>query len=1384
MKKKSAAKAAKKTPSKAFGAAPPGEPPQTPVVGVGASAGGLEAFTQLLGALPTDTGMAFVLVQHLEPKHESVLPKLLQKSTKMPVLEVREGIHVEPDKVYVIPANADMSLLDGLLHIVGRKATAGHHLPIDSFFISLAEARGAQAVGVILSGAASDGTVGFRAIKKAGGITIAQAPESAKFDGMPRSAIASGCVDLVLPPDRIAHELGRMTGHLFPGLRHGEETPEIPGIDEDWARLFRTLRRATGIDFGLYKPSTIKRRVARRMAVCKLDNFADYVKLLRQNPREVSALFGELLILVTEFFRDPEVYEILRLRVFPKILAERVAGEPIRIWVAGCSTGEEPYSVAITLLEALGERAAGVQVQIFATDVSEEAIDKARTGVYTAAELKGVTPEKLRRFFTPVNGHYQVNQPIREMCLFARHDLTRDPPFSKLDLITCRNVLIYMEAALQKRILAGFHWALKPSGYLMLGKSESLGANSDLFTATNRANRFFRKSVGAHVPVSIAQPIHEQILAAKIPLKEGAPRADVEREVDQALWERAGFAGLVVNNDLQILHVRGDTSPYVRLLPGKASLQLMRALREEIVLEVRAALQKARQGERAVRSEGIEFPQNGHKGIVNIEVRPLIRSGREKSFLILFEQAGVREAGAPPRQAKSGQRESVRADREASRLRDELARTRDYVKSIIRDQEATNEELKTANEEALSSMEELQSTNEELETAKEELQSSNEELVTLNEQLQNRNAELSQTSSDLGNILSGIDIPVVILDTERRIRRFTPPAEKLLGLIAGDIGRPIGKLRIGINIPPLDDLISAAFEKGATGTQQVQSETGRWYALRIHPDISGDGKVRGVLMTFVDIDEPKKIEEREAARANVSEATVQAVMESAGQAILAVDRMSRIVLANATAETMFGYARDVLLGKPVDMLLPQHLRGVYTKLSADWFRRPGNISGLELTALRKDGTQFPVQVNLSSLVAEGETRGVAFVSDISDRRKAEQTLSEYRERLTSEVAALGRLRTTAASLWQLHNLQQGLEQMIDAGRILLAADFGNIQLLNQGKQVLEIVAQRGFQPEFLEHFREVSAAEASACGRSLRARERTVIEDVNTDPDYAPHRMIAAAAGYRAVQSTPLFGSDGQPIGMFSTHFRNPHRPPEEDLARFDLYANQAAQFIERMRADEQMRRLSGALLSMQETGNREIARELHDVFSQELAAVGMDVSALQDIVKSDGEATQRLADVAVKIGNLSNDIHRTARELHPAILEDLGLEPALRQECDSFQQRTGIRTEFRASKIRAKIAQDAALCLYRLTQEALRNVHKHSKSPTAKVRLEEAPGGISLRVEDAGKGFDVGSAPRKAGLGLVSMEERTRLVNGTLTIESRPGSGTTVAAFVPLRQS
>ena len=872
-----------------------------PIVGIGASAGGLEAFNELLRALPPDTGMAFVLVQHLEARHESMLAKLLAGVTRMVVAEVKQGKRAQPDHVYVIPPNADIAIRNGVLQLMRREAPAGRHMPIDHFFQSLAKDQGARAIGVVLSGTAADGTLGLKAIKAEGGITFAQEPGSAKYDGMPRSAIAAGCVDFILSPEGIAMELSGIARRPY-----AEPVEVLPAGEEELAPILRLLRAASGVDFTYYKKATIKRRIARRMALLKMDTLGAYLGRLESHREELDALYRDILIHVTSFFREPEVFLAFERAILPKILAAKPAEDGIRIWIPGCSTGEEVYSIAMCVLEQIGDRAKGAPIQIFGSDISDKAIEHARAGIYPASALTGVSKERLRRFFTRSNEHhFQVSTALREVCIFARHDLTKDPPFSRLNLVSCRNVLIYLEPVLQKRVLATFHYALKDDGFLLLGRSETLGAFPELFRLMDKKNKFFTKRNGSGAATKAGPAPFERLAPPEIrPAAE--PAFDFEKEADQVVWERYGHAGFVVNQDLQLLLVRGDTSPYVRPAPGRPTLNVLKMLREELGFEVRAAVQKARRTGSAARQEGIRLKHGDRFREVNVEVRPLAGAkAGEKDFLVLFEEAGPL-ADLPP-DAPAGRK-----------LRTELSRTKEYLQAIIREQEATNEELKSANEEALSSMEELQSTNEELETAKEELQSTNEELVTLNEQAQIRNAELARLSDDLNNVLSGVEIPILLLGGDRRIRRFTPTAEKLLHLLPGDLGRPIGDIRLRMDIPDMDELISGAIQRGDELKREVRAEDGRWYALRMLPYRTGDRKIDGVLISFSDIDEVKRIQQTLRKERNF----VTSVVDAASNLLVAVlDREKRIVHFNRACQELTGYTLEEVKGKPQDFLL-------------------------------------------------------------------------------------------------------------------------------------------------------------------------------------------------------------------------------------------------------------------------------------------------------------------------------------------------------------------------------------------------------------------------------------------------------------------------------
>src|SRR5262245_46383409 len=770
------------------------------VVGVGASAGGLESFSQLLGALPSQANIAIVFVQHPSPQHESALPTLLATRTPLPVVQVTEGLRIEARHIYVIPPNVQMGITDGVLHLLPRSYDRSQFAPIDFFFQSLARWAENRAIGVILSGTASDGAAGIRDIKAAGGITIAQKPRTAKYDGMPRAAIATGMVDLVLSPQEIAEQLGHIQTHPYLGQHHiTQAEAEIAPSDDQLGEIFTLLRRISGVDFRQYKTPTVKRRLLRRMALHRLTDSAAYIRHLRENPKEVQSLYQDLLIHVTRFFREPDSFNVLTSEVFPEIIEARSEEEPIRIWVPGCATGEEAYSVAIALMEALGDQASNRRLQIFATDVSESAIEHARAGVYPLSISADVSAERLKRFFTKADGAYKVSKALRDACVFARHDLTRDPPFSRLDLVVCRNVMIYLDAGLQKRLISVFHYSLKSTGFLMLGPAETTG-HQHLFSVLDKRWRLYRKAaLDATLPIQFSIERYPHLPTPGAPARPAAKPdgRSVHDEATRVLLQKYGPPSVVVDENLQIVQFRGQTGHFLEPASGEPNLNLLKMAREGLLFPLRSAIHVARRKQRAVRKEGVSVRRNGDWHTINVEVMPL-SAGGGRHFIITFEdaQAVVRERGRKAGKAKKStgimRRET---DERIAGLTRELAASREYLQSIIQELEAANEELQSANEEILSSNEELQSTNEELDTAKEELQSTNEELNTVNEELHSRNEELSRANSDLMNLIATVDITILIVSADLRIRRFTPMAERMLNLIPGDVGRPIGHIK-------------------------------------------------------------------------------------------------------------------------------------------------------------------------------------------------------------------------------------------------------------------------------------------------------------------------------------------------------------------------------------------------------------------------------------------------------------------------------------------------------------------------------------------------------------------------------------------------------------
>ncbi|MBD2309004.1 PAS domain-containing protein [Chroococcidiopsis sp. FACHB-1243] len=1017
-----------------------------PIVGIAASAGGLEAFTQLLGHLSTDTGMAFVLIQHLSPNHESLLSEILARATPLPVREVHNGMKVEPNQVYVIPPNTQMTLFDDTLQLSPRTKVAGKYMPGDAFFTSLAADRGHKAIAVVLSGLDGDGSQGIKAVKAAGGVTFAECTTTARFDDMPSTAVATGNVDFVLPPAKIAEEIVNLSRNpMLVRPLPPIVTGELPEPADALATIFALLRSNTGVDFSRYKPNTLDRRIQRRMLLYKLEQLQDYAQYLQAHPAEVEALFEEILIHVTSFFRDPEAFELLKERVFPTIVQHKSAEFPIRIWVAGCSTGEEVYSIAISLLEFLADKSPQPPIQIFATDISELAINKARAGIYLENQMVEVSPECRRRFFHAIEGGgYQINKTVRELCVFARQNLGSDPPFSNVDLISCRNVLIYLGESLQKRILPIFHYSLTPTGFLLLGTSESTGQSANLFTLIEKKHRIYAKKLTATRPtISFASSSYPTVKASDRPAPTPVPAEefDLQRKVDRLIADRYAPIGIVIDDKMQVLQLRGEVDRYLKLVSGVANLNLFNLVRQGLMVELRAAIHQARRQEMPAIKNGLRIEEGDRSRVVNLQVIPFkVPPTEECRFLVLFEDAppavSSSSSVAPASPQGDLEQENARLKQELAVAIQERAATQEYLQAIIQEQEHSNQDLKVANEEILSSNEELQSTNEELETAKEEIQATNEELNTTNEELRSRNSELHQLNNDLTNLLGSINVPILMLTNDLRIRRFTPMAQRLFNFIPTDAGRPFSDIRANLIIPDLETLILEVLETLTLKELEVQTQAGQWYTLRIRPYRTTENQIDGVVLVLLDIDTLKRtVATLEAAR-NYAEAIVETVQVP----LLVLESDFRVNKANRSFYETFQVSPPKTAQSPIfDLGNGQWNIPQLRSLLEDVFASDIPLQNFEVEHQFERIGRKTMLLNACKIIPEGENQRILLsIEDITDRQqfetdRAQLLIQEQSARQQAEAAN----RAKDEFLSNLsHELRNPLNTMLGWAQIL------------------------------------------------------------------------------------------------------------------------------------------------------------------------------------------------------------------------------------------------------------------------------------------------------------------------------------------------------------
>ncbi|MBI1914684.1 MAG: PAS domain-containing protein [Planctomycetes bacterium] len=1337
-----------------------------PVVGIGSSAGGLEALQKFFRTMPADSGLAFVIITHLDPVRESHFAHVLARHTAMPVEEAAHGTPVAPNCVYVIPPGKYLSLHGGVLHLsdLGETgAPASPRVPIDFFFRSLAEDCQERAIGIVLSGTGSEGALGLKEIHAQGGLTLVQAPDTAGHGGMPRSAIATGAADLVLPVEQMPPEILRYSRHPYvDGAETGDGEAE-PGPDY-LTSILALVHTRTRRDFRRYKKNTIRRRVERRMGLHHIVEVGDYLNFLRENPAEVSQLFRDLLIGVTSFFRDRESWDALAHDFLAPLVAQHDSEEaPLRVWAPGCATGEEAYSAAIVLQEQLARAQKSCGVQAFATDINEMALDFARAGLYPVSIAADVSPERLRRFFLKLDDHaYQVSKPVRESVAFAIQDLISDPPFSKLDLIICRNLLIYLEPEIQHHVISLFHFALRPGGGLFLGSSEGISRQDELFEPINKKWHLYRRVGSARrgqlsFPIAPAEEIRvtaARPAAARRPIN----FADITR---QALLAQYTPASVLVNKRYQVLYLHGPVSRYLQLPVGEPTLDLLSMAHEELGTKLRAALHRAFRQEQAVVVTGVRVKRNGDSHPVRVTVRP-VKDGKEVEGLYLVTFEDEAEAAGQPTAPII---EAVPPEAEAviRQLEYELKATREDLQSTVEEVEATNEEQKASNEEIMSINEELQAANEELETSKEELESLNEELSTVNAQLQDKVEELEGTNNDLANLLACTDIATIFLDTDFAIKRFTPAATRLINLIPSDVGRPLSDIATKFIDAELLSDARQVLENLSPLQKDIEAGPGRWYIRRILPYRTQDNRIDGVVATFIDVTPLRQAMEETRARVRQ-----QAVLADLG--LLALAGMEPPALTREVVRT----AAETLGVEFVEVLWLSSDGSLRLEEGAGW---GADVLGATLPAGTDSQQGFtilfraPVLVvdvatekrfaRAPHLVAHGVMAGVTVLihgderpygvlgAHTADRRRFSENDVHFLQTLANLLAeALDRHRHDEERKALTTTLEQRVEERTALVRLLQdvavsaneadtvetalgfalhrICEFGGWSLAHvyqvtppeetaDGENLVPTGLWYSAGEQRYDLFRQVTARTRYALGEGLpgevlQTKAARWVRDLAQSPTLL-RRRVAVEDGLHGATAFPIL------VGREVTHvleFFSEHSG-EPDPALLPVMAGvgtQLGRVVERQRLQAQL----AEVIWLEQ---RRLGQELHDTLGQELTGTAMIAKSLEGRLTA-----QQLSDAEVAtqiVGNLQTSLSQVrdmARGLFIPPVDARGLSEALRQLTERTQAHHGIPCRF-VCKDDPLVRDDGmAVQLYQIAKEALTNAIKHSRATEILVQL------------------------------------------------------------------
>ena len=1403
-----------------------------PIVGMGASAGGLAAFKTFFSHMPDDSGMAFVLVPHLDPEHKSLMVELLSHHTEMPVCEAKDDMAVEPDHIYIIPPAWNLAIEHGRLYLSKPPQPRRIETAIDYFLRSLAEDQMERAIGIILSGTSSHGTLGLQAIKANGGMAMVQRPDTAEYDAMPQNAIDTGVVDYILPPEEMPAALIKYVLHAYVS---GNWQPTEPAQTEleQLDLILGLLRARTKYDFRYYRKNMIMRRVQRRMSLNHIDQLTSYYEFLRENSAEATRLFRDMLISVTAFFRDKDAYDVLEQRVIPQWIMDKDEDSPIRIWVSGCATGEEAYSIAMLLIETYTAAHKPLNLQIFATDIDDAALDIARKGLYPVSIAADISSERLARFFSKTGSHYQVNKQMRDMVVFASQNLISDAPFSRIDLICCRNLLIYLEPEVQRKVISLFHFALKEDGHLFLGSSETLGRHIDLFETVSKKWRIFRK-VGPSRRDIVNFPITSGYIhrgntsqpAAKLP---------ATREINYAaltqrqLLDDYAPASVLINRKYEVLYYQGPTGDFLEPPTGEPTRDLIAMARQGLQTKLRAACHKAIHENQPVTDASARVKRNGSWQPCIILVKPIIEPKQAEGLLLVtFQERDAIEAATTDAQSAAI---PVEESSLVQQLEYELKAMRDDLQTTIEDKESSNEELKASNEEIMSMNEELQSANEELETSKEELQSLNEELSTVNSQLQDKIEELDKAYNDMTNLLNSADIATLFLDTEFCIRQFTPATGRLLNLLDSDRGRPIRTFATDFTG---EDLLTDARQvlNMLTPLENVLTTSdGHHYMRRTLPYRTADNRIEGLVVTFIDITRRILSEQQSKRMASVLYDSIDAII------LLSLD--GSITAWNHGAENMYGYSEAEALKMNLSNMVPPDKQAEMR----DYLQRIGHgeeIKSFDTTRLTKHGHTLDVWVTVTTLKNEsGQPTAIAITErDITERLQlnalrvqTDQLLSMVEHlptgavyldhdqlkinRATEKITGYGRHELTSVSQWfeKLHGENEAeMKQFYQRER---EAGFPNrpdpiaIRCKNGEQRFIEFAGYR-FDDHEVWIVHDITQRErAEAAVREREERLRAIMDNaaeaivvINssgtiTDFNNAAQLLFGYAAdeaiggNVKQLMPSPYREAHDDYLARYmKSHMPKLIRQAKElpgcrkDGSVFPLRItvteiNHLGIFIGIMYDLTEQKALEKEIANISTKERERLGQELHDGIGQQLTGLNMmAVSIKRSLANRNFPEAEQVDEMIAQLQKATKEARALSRGLMPVPVTPEGLRQALTLLARDVKKTTNIDCHFEAhdtGNIEHQIEdRTVAMHIYQITQEAVNNAVKHAQPSKISILLKTTPESSELTISDNGCGFQVDAA-NSEGMGIRIMRYRAGVIGYHLVIESTPGKGTIV---------